>query len=79
MPVKDKLMEEILKELEAKERDIQNLHAEIDRMNQQKTIETAAKEVKALFDAYVNAGFSRFEALQLVSAMVSGVVQANVK
>lgn len=71
--------EELLKELEEKERDIKNLHAEIDKLNKHKEVETAANEVKVLFDSYVNAGFSRFEALHLVSAMVSGITQSNVK
>ena len=74
-----KTKQELLDELEAKEKDIENLHAEIDKLNQQKKRETAANELKELFDSYVNAGFSRFEALQLVSTIMSGIVQANVK
>ena len=76
---KDELLQRMCKELEAKERDIENLHAEIDKLNRQKEVTTAANEVKVLFDAYINAGFTGFEALQLVSSMVSGIVRANVK
>lgn len=74
-----KTKQELLDELEEKQKDIENLHAEIDKLNKAKLHENAANELKLLFDSYVNAGFTRFEALHLVSTMLSGVVKYNVK
>lgn len=67
--------EKLQSEEALKQKDIENLHAEIDKLNQQKTRENAANELKLLFDSYVNAGFTRFEALQLVSTMLSSAVK----
>jgi len=37
--------------------------------------ENAVNELKSLFDSYVNAGFTRLEALHLASTMLSSAVK----
>ena len=71
----ERTKKDLLKDLEEKERDIENLHAELDKLNKNQQLQDSAVELKRLFDSYVSAGFTTLEALHLVSTILSSAVK----
>lgn len=63
--------EDLAKLIAEKERDIESLHKEIDKLERYKKYEDTANESKAILDAFVSAGFERHEAFSLISALIS--------
>lgn len=65
--------EDLAKLIAEKERDIESLHKEIDKLEHYKKYEDSANETKAMLDAYINAGFKREEAFTILAAIMSKI------
>lgn len=56
--------------------EIKNLTKEVEKLERYKKYEDAASEIAAMRDAFINEGFTREEALQLVNNLVSTAASA---
>ena len=71
--------DDLYKMIEARERDIVSLHAEIDKLNKVKVYQDAADEIKAFHTAFMNSGFSDDQAFILVEKMLENAIEANAR
>lgn len=67
----------LLNAIEKKEKDIANLHEEIDKLEKQKLHDAATQEVKMLYDSYIRAGFDEDQAFDLVMETIKGIFKTN--
>lgn len=75
MPTKTKT--ELLKEIEVKNAEIQNLKNEVEKLERFKQYENMTDEIAALRDSFVNSGFTKAEAFEIVKALIVQQVSAN--
>ena len=66
-----KTREELLKEIEDKNQEIKDLKKDIEKLDRYKAYEAGADEAAAMRDAYIKAGFSKAEALEMTKLMIS--------
>lgn len=66
---------ELLELLEEKERDIKNLHEQIDKLEKYAKYDEYADEIKAMYDGFVNAGFSESQAFILLTTIVENTLR----
>ena len=57
--------------IEDKNKEIKDLKKDIEKLDRYKAYETAADETAAMRDAFVNSGFSKTEAFEMVKLMMS--------
>lgn len=69
MPTKTKT--ELMKEIEAKNKEIKDLKKEVENLERYKVYETAANEVAAVRDSFVAAGFTKAEAFKLTEWFIN--------
>lgn len=75
MTKKNKTKEELLKEIDEKEKNISDLLDQIDRLEKYKKYEETAEEMKTIYDSYILAGFSADQAFRLLLAMFNNVLK----
>ena len=68
---------ELLEEIEAKNNEIQVLKDEVKKLERFKQYEDVTDEIAALRDSFVNSGFTKAEAFELVKALVVQQVIQN--
>lgn len=73
MKKENKTKAELLKEIEENEKNISDLHAQIDKLERYKQYEECAGELKAAYDSFILAGFDGTQAFKLVCTMLTGV------
>lgn len=66
-----KTREELMKEIENKNNEIKELKNDIKKLDRYKVYEDAANDTAAIRDSYINAGFTKAEALDLTKLMMS--------
>ena len=66
-----KTREELMKEIEDRNEEIKGLKLELEKCERYKIYETAANEVAAMREAFVNSGFSKAEAFEMVKLMTN--------
>lgn len=64
MPTKTR--EELLQEIEKKEKEITSLKSEVKRLEKYEQYNNAAGEIRAIYDSYILAGFSEKQAFKLI-------------
>lgn len=69
--------EDLLEIIREKERDIANLHAEIDKLEKYSAFQEGADATKALHTAFMNSGFSDEQAFKLVEMMMGSIIKSN--
>lgn len=65
---------ELIELIEEKERDIQNLHAQIDRLEKYAKYDESADELKAMHDSFIRAGFTESQAFTLLTTVVGSTL-----
>jgi hypothetical protein len=70
-----KTKNELLKEIEAKNDEIQELKNEVKKLERFKQYEDMTDEMAALRDSFVNSGFSKSEAFELVKMLMSSTMK----
>ena len=68
---------ELLEEIEAKNNEIQNLKNEVKKLERFKQYEDMTDEIAALRDSFVNSGFTKAEAFEMVKAIIVQQVTLN--
>ena len=66
---------ELLEMIKEKEADIKSLHEEIDKLEKYKQYDDNAMEIKALYDSYVNAGFTDRQAFELLKILITNATR----
>lgn len=66
-----KTREELLKEIETKNKEIKELKNDIAKLDRLKQYGDGANELVAVRDSFVDAGFSKVEAFELTKAMMN--------
>lgn len=61
---------ELLEEIEVKNKEIENLKGEVEKLDRYKTYETVADEFGAIRESFENAGFSKTEAFTMTLKIV---------
>jgi hypothetical protein len=61
----NKTKTELLEEIEAKNKEIKDLKAEVDKLERYKKYEDMADEIAAMREAFVNSGFSKSESYDM--------------
>lgn len=69
--------EELLEQIKEKEMDISDLHAQIDKLEKYKQYEKSANEIKAMYDSFVNAGFSEDQAFTIMLKFIENAKPNN--
>ena len=72
---KPKRKSELLELLEEKERDIKNLHDQIDNLEKYAKYDESASELKAMYDSFVNVGFSEQQAFILLTTAMDSTLR----
>lgn len=67
MPTKTKT--ELLEEIEAKNKEIKDLKAEVDKLERYKKYEDMANEIAAMREAFINSGFSKSESYDMAKSL----------
>jgi len=67
----------LLEEIEAKNAEIKALKKEIEKVERYKQYDEAAGEMAALRDSFVNAGFTKDEAIELVKLALTNAMVNN--
>lgn len=68
---------ELLAEIEAKNNEIQVLKNEVKKLERFKQYEDMTDEMAALRDSFVNSGFTKTEAFEMVKALIMQQVTMN--
>ena len=68
-----KTREELLKEIESKNKEIRDLKKDVEKLDRYKAYADGADEVAALRDSYIKAGFSKTEAFEMTKLMMGFV------
>ena len=63
----------ILKAIEEKQREIDELHKELARLEKYKQYDDTADEFKAIHTSFVNAGFSDDQAFKLMQSIIGNI------
>ena len=66
-----KTREELLKEIESKNKEIKDLKKEVEKVERYKNYESAADELGAMREAFINSGFSKTEAFEMTKLLLS--------
>ncbi len=72
MPTKTKT--ELLEEIEAKNNEIKNLKNEVKKLERFKQYEEMTDELAVLRDSFVNSGFTKTEAFEMVKTLTKAVL-----
>lgn len=72
MPTKTKT--ELLKEIESKNEEIQSLKDEVKKLERFKQYEAMTDEMAALRDSFVNSGFTKTEAFEMVKILIATTI-----
>jgi hypothetical protein len=67
MPTKTKT--ELLEEIEAKNKEIKDLKAEVDKLERYKKYEDMANEIATMREAFINSGFSKSESYDMAKSL----------
>ena len=67
--------EEMLKTIEEKNNEIQELQKELDKLERFKKYSGAADEFRALYESFINSGFSPEESFKLVDTFIKSSVK----
>lgn len=65
---------ELLEEIQAKNEEIQNLKDEVKKLERFKQYEDMTDEMAALRDSFVNSGFTKAEAFEMVKLMITNAL-----
>ena len=68
---------ELLEEIKAKNNEIENLKNEVKKLERFKQYEDMTDEIAALRDSFVNSGFTKAEAFEIVKALIVQQVTIN--
>ena len=68
---------ELLEEIETKNAEIQNLKNEVKKLERFKQYEDMTDEIAALRDSFVNSGFTKTEAFEMVKAIIVQQITVN--
>ena len=68
---------ELLEEIKAKNNEIENLKNEVKKLERFKQYEDMTDEIAALRDSFVNSGFTKAEAFEMVKAIIVQQVTIN--
>ena len=63
----------ILKVIEEKQKEIDDLHKELARLEKYKQYDDTADELKAIHTSFVNAGFSDDQAFELMQSIIGNI------
>lgn len=67
----------LLEEIEAKKEEIELLKKDIEKLKRFKQYEEAAGELAALRDSFINAGFTKTEANELLKVTLANGIKSN--
>lgn len=70
-----KTKEMLLNELEAKNAEIKDLKKELEKVERYKQYEETANEIAALRDSFINAGFTKAEANELLKMCLTNSIK----
>lgn len=73
MPTKTR--NELMEEIEAKEKEINTLKSEVKRLEKYEQYDEAAGEIKAMYDSFVKAGFSEKQAFKLIEVTAAAAAR----
>lgn len=65
MPTKTR--NELFEEIEQKNEELKNLKAEVEKLEQYKKYDDCANEVRAMYQSFVNSGFSEEQAFEILT------------
>lgn len=65
---------ELLELVEEKEQEIEDLHKQLDKLEQYAKYDESASELKAMHDSFVNAGFSEQQAFILLTTCIESTL-----
>lgn len=68
-----KAKEELLENIEEKERDIKDLYAQIEKLDKYKQFHDNAELIRAAHESYVTAGFTDDQAFELLKIMLKNI------
>jgi hypothetical protein len=70
----NKTKTELLEEIEAKNAAIENLKKEVEKLERFKQYETMTDEMAVLRDSFVNSGFTKSEAFEMVKMIMQNTI-----
>lgn len=74
MPYKSIKKCELLELMEEKEQEIEDLHKQLDKLEQYAKYDESASELKAMHDSFVNAGFSEQQSFILLTTCIESTL-----
>lgn len=79
MATKTKTKTELLEEIEVREAEIRSLKDEVKKLERFKQYETMTDEMAVLRDSFVNSGFSKTEAFEMVKIIIQQSIKSQLR